>query len=259
MHDSLVRLLFALRLYGPLRSTAERIAALSPAHARRERAMGAFYGRFVRPGDLCFDVGANVGNRTEVFLALGAKVVAVDPQPSCVRALRKRYDGDSRVIVVPRALGEREGKAEFLLSDASTISSLSRDWIEAVRRSGRFRAYRWNRTVNVTVTTLDCLIEEHGVPAFVKIDVEGYELPVLRGLSRPVGALSFEFVPEFIDAAVAAARHLDRIGMTRFNYSSGESMSLALSEWVGAEEIAGLLESFADPGVWGDVYARGDR
>lgn len=217
--------------------------------------MQAFYGRFVRPGDLCFDVGANAGNRTEVFLALGTRVVAVDPQPSCVKALRRRYSGDSRVTVIPNALGEREGEAELLLSDASTISSLSREWIEAVRRSGRFRAFRWDKTVTVTVTTLDRLIEEHGFPAFVKIDVEGYELPVLRGLSRPVGALSFEFVPEYREAALASVRHIESIGMTLFNYSAGESMSLALSEWVGAEEIAGLLESFTDPGAWGDIYA----
>lgn len=250
-----MRLLSALRLYGPLRSAAERLAVFSPARTRMERAMRAFYGRFVRPGDLCFDVGANAGNRTEIFLALGARVVAVDPQPSCVKALRRRYGGDQRVAVAPVALGESEGEAELILSDASTISSLSRDWIEAVRKSGRFSAYRWNRTAIVTVTTLDRLIGEHGVPAFVKIDVEGYELQVLRGLSQPVGALSFEFVPEFIGAAIAAIRHLDSIGMTRFNCSAGESMSFTLPEWVGAEEIAGLLESLTDPEAWGDVYA----
>lgn len=218
--------------------------------------MKDFYNLFVRGGDLVFDVGANEGNRTTVFRALGARVIAVDPQPSCIRILTKRFGGDPNVFIAATALGERAGEAELLISDASTISSLSRDWIDSVRKSGRFRAYRWDRAVTVPVATLDALIGEHGVPAFVKIDVEGFELPVLRGLSRPVGALSFEFVPEYNIAAVEAIRHLDAIGMTRFNYSAGESMSLALSEWVGAEEIAGLLESFTDPDEWGDVYAR---
>ena len=252
----IIRILSTLGLLAPIRSIAESLLALTPAHAKQEREMLRFYEQFVKSGKIVFDIGANVGNRTAVFRNLDAVVVAVDPQPSCVTRLRKRFGADPKVTVVPTALGEREGEAELLVSDASTISSLSPEWVDAVRKSGRFGAYRWNRTVVVPLTTLDKLIGKYGVPAFVKIDVEGFELPVLKGLSQPVGAVSFEFVPEYIEAAMQCVRHLDSIGMTRFNYSVGESMSLVLSEWVTAEEISEILTSFPDPETWGDVYGK---
>ena len=252
----IIRSLSALGLLAPLRSVAESLLSLTPARAKQERDMHRFYARFVKAGEVVFDIGANVGNRTAVFRTLGASVIAVDPQPSCVARLRKRFGSDPKVTVVPTALGEQEGEAELLVSNASTISSLSPEWVNAVRKSGRFSAYRWNRSVTVPLTTLDRIIERYGVPVFVKIDVEGFELPVLKGLSQPVGGVSFEFVPEFIDAAVQCVWHLDSIGMPRFNYSVGESMGLALSEWVTAEEISEILISFPDSTTWGDVYGR---
>ncbi|MHB9028912.1 MAG: FkbM family methyltransferase [Candidatus Latescibacterota bacterium] len=254
MDFGLIRILSALHLLGPAKALGEAILSRTPAYKRREQEMLRFYSRFIREGDLCFDVGANAGSRTALFLALGARVVAVDPQPSCLRTLRKRFSGNPMVSIVPKALGAEEGEAELLVSDVSTISTLSREWVESSRQGGRFHAYRWNGKVTVPVTTLDRLVEEYGVPAFCKIDVEGYEAQVLAGLSRPVSAASFEFVPEFLENALVSISHLVKAGVTRFNYSLGESMSLALSQWVSEAEIADILRSITDRDAWGDVY-----
>ena len=51
-----------------------------------------FYKKFINPNDLVFDVGANVGNRVGAFLKCHAKVVAVEPQPYCVKILREKFD-----------------------------------------------------------------------------------------------------------------------------------------------------------------------
>jgi len=254
MYFGLIRILSALHLLGPAKTLGEAILSRTPAYQRREQGMLRFYSRFIREGDLCFDVGANAGSRTALFLRLGARVVAADPQPSCLRTLRKRFEGNPRVIIVPKALGEKEGEAQLLVSDVSTISTLSREWVDTAERGGRFRAYRWDKKVTVPVTTLDRLIEEYGVPAFCKIDVEGYESRVLAGLSRPIQTISFEFVPEFLDNTLSSIGHLMKVGTSRFNYSMGESMSLALAEWVGEEEIDGILRSITDRDAWGDVY-----
>jgi FkbM family methyltransferase len=263
-----VRTLKRLRLYGIATIVVGRLLARwrsiqpwgEPARQRRERnlhtrIMSSFYSSFVKKGDLCFDVGANVGQRTEVFRRLGATVVAVEPQDVCVKQLMKKYKKRSRVKIVPKALGDKEGETEMFLSNAHTISSLSKGWIDSVKASGRFAEYTWNKEVIVPVTTLDKLIEEHGQPAFCKIDVEGFEFEVLKGLSQPMKVVSIEFTPEFIDSTVNSINRLSSLGMIWFNYSVGESMVLSLGKWVKADEMCDILGTLPVKTIFGDVYA----
>jgi FkbM family methyltransferase len=229
---------------------------LHAARARRRRARAlTFYRRFVPNGGLAFDVGANLGDRTDLLLALGAGVVAVEPQAALADALRRRF-GD-RIELVEAALGPEPGEAELLLASYHTLASLSPDWVDAVRASGRFAEFTWDEKVVVPMTTLDDLIARFGVPDFCKIDVEGFELEVLRGLSRPVPTLSFEFTFEQLESRLEAVRHLGGLGMTRFNFSMGESLELALGEWLDASGIEAYLRSLtASVDVFGDVYAQ---
>jgi FkbM family methyltransferase len=229
-----------------------RSAVRARLHRRRAR---RFYRRFVPPGGLCFDVGANEGDRSALFLALGARVVAVEPQPSCIDALRRRFGAS--IELVEAALGPELGDAQLLVASYHTLSSLSPEWVEAVRASGRFAEFEWGDRVVVPVTTLDELIARFGVPDFCKIDVEGFELEVVRGLTRPIPALSFEFTFERIESRLEAVAHLDRLGMSRFNFSNGESFALALETWLDRDAIQAFLQSLPRRvDVFGDVYAR---
>jgi FkbM family methyltransferase len=230
-------------------------SALATAGARRRR-VGAlrFYRRFLPPGGLCFDVGANVGERTDLFVALGARVVAIEPQAACADILRRRFG--ERIELVEAALGPEPGEAELLVASYHTLSSLSLEWVEAVQESGRFIDFAWDKRVVVPMTTLEELIGRFGVPDFCKIDVEGFEFEVLRGLSRPVPALSFEFTFERMTSRLAAVEHLAGLGMTRFNASYGESFELALDDWVDGGDIVSFLESTPKSiDAFGDVYA----
>ncbi len=226
-----------------------RIAARR-RHVRARR----FYRQFVPRGGLCFDVGANMGDRSEFFLSLGARVVAVEPQEHCQRALRHRFG--RRLELVEAALGPAEGEAELLVASYHTLSSLSREWTDAVRASGRFADFEWDRRERVRITTLDALVHEHGTPDFCKIDVEGYELEVLRGLSRPLPALAFEFTVERLDSRLDAVDHLAALGMNRFNFSFGESLLLAMERWTDVYGIRRFLASDEHtPASFGDIYA----
>jgi FkbM family methyltransferase len=221
--------------------------------------MAGFYSQFVPAGSVCFDVGANIGNRVKVFLKLGAKVVAVEPQRQCQRILRTLFQGDPNFTLVPQAMGAAEGQAEIAIADVSTVSSMNVEWIEKVRSTGRFGDVQWSRKVTVPVTTLDKLIDAHGLPAFIKIDVEGYEYQVIQGLSRPVKALSLEFTPEFLDSTFKCIDHLSNLGAVRINYSLGESMGFASDDWLTAAEAKRDLETFRNrTDVFGDVYFRFD-
>jgi FkbM family methyltransferase len=221
-----------------------------------------FYSPFVKKDDLCFDIGANFGLRTEIFLRLGARVVAVEPQDACMQELQKKYGSNKRVTLIKKAIGDKQGEEELMISDSHTLSSMSREWIDSIKSSDMFfvstQAFSWQKSAKVQVTTLNHLIKEYGKPVFCKIDVEGYEYKVLKSLSEPLKVVSFEFTPTkvFILSAINTVEHLASIGEVKFNYSFGESISLVLNEWVGPDEISIILSNLPKKTpISGDIYA----
>ncbi len=240
------------RAFGLARSLAMYHAI--PFRARR---LDRLYAPFVAAGDLCFDVGAHAGNRVRSWRRLGARVIAVEPQPDFVRLLRLLHRRDPDVVVEATALGREPGGATLLVSEATpTVSTLSRSWVEQVRAGAGFERVRWAREVEVPVTTLDRLIDRHGLPDFVKVDVEGYEAEVLAGLSSPVRALSFEYLASAKDVALACVERLAALGGYRYRWSVGESHRLVEGPWLDSREIVEVLSSLAPEAGSGDVYAR---
>jgi FkbM family methyltransferase len=198
----------------------------------KHRRMVRFYGEFLGSGDVGFDVGAHVGNRVRAWRALGARVVAVEPQPDFVRLLRLFFGRDRDVTIVPKALGAEAGTARLGISTATpTVSSLSPDWMTTVATDRSFAGVRWDRTVEV-------------------------EADVLQGLGRPLRALSFEYLPMAHEAALAVLDLVEELGDYRYNYSPIETMRWASDRWLDAAELVALLERYRPLGRSGDVYAR---
>jgi len=224
---------------------------------KRLQKMLDFYSGFIKKGDICFDVGANLGNRTEAFLKLGAKVVAVEPQEDCIETLKDKFGNNENVFIVPKALDKAVGEKEIFIGQASTLSTMSQDWIANTKKSGRFKDHNWDSKSTVETTTFDILIKEYGKPAFCKIDVEGFEYNVLQGLSKPVNMISFEFAPESLDSVLNCIKYLSSLGMYKFNYSHGESMAWALQDWKEAGQISEILIKLPKHiSVYGDIYAK---
>lgn len=221
------------------------------------RRMRRFYAQFMRPGDLCFDIGAHVGNRILIWSWLGAKVVAVEPQPSCLTLLRRWYGRSPRVTLVGQAVGAAPGRQTLRISSAHpTVTTLSESWIEAVQTSTGFAGVQWEETANVEVTTLDALIARFGAPAFCKIDIEGYEGAALAGLTQPLRALSFEFIPAAKDDALACLARLQQLGEYEFNWSLGEQHRWQSARWRDHADMAEYLAGLRVDDPSGDIYAR---
>lgn len=225
----------------------------------RRAQLRRFYRRFVPAGGLAFDVGAHTGNRLQAFLDLGARVVAVEPQPELAARLARRHGTDARVHLVEGALGRAPGRATLLGSPRTpTVATLSGDFVARAGAAPSFEGVRWQAGPEVVVTTLDTLIAAHGRPDFVKIDVEGFELEVLLGLSQPLPALSFEFLPVVRDVAVACIDRLEQLagpGRYRYAASLGERLRLLRPEGEPADAMRAWLQALPAHAPSGDVHA----
>jgi FkbM family methyltransferase len=223
---------------------------------QRRGALDRHYARFVTTDDLVFDIGSHVGDRVAAFRRLRARVIAVEPQPALATTLRLLYGRDKAVTLEETAVGGAPGVIALKLNlDNPTVSTASDAFIAAAHDAPGWEGQQWTRTIEVPVTTLDALMARHGVPRFIKIDVEGYEAEVLGGLSTPVAALSFEFTTIQRDMACACIARCAAIGYTTFAASLGESLAFEHGSKLDADEIAAWLVGLPDRANSGDIYA----
>lgn len=223
----------------------------------RRAAMTALYAQFVRAGDLVFDIGAHVGDRVAAFRKLGARVIAVEPQPALVKTLKLLYGRDPAVVVEAAGVARTAGEIDLHLNlDNPTVSSASPALLEAAATAPGWSDQRWSGRLRIPAVTLDDLIARHGAPSFIKIDVEGYEAEALAGLTQAPPALSFEFTTIQRDVARACVARCEELGLRVFNAALGETQRFVHDEWLDAAQIVRWLDALPHEANSGDIYAR---
>lgn len=226
------------------------------ASGAHHRGLVSLYAGFVGPGDLAIDVGAHVGDRVRAFRALGARVVALEPNPLLARVLRLLHGRDKGVTIVEAAAGAIEGRAVLRLNRANpSVSTLSADFVAQADGAAGWEGQRWDGEADVLVTTLAAIERAHGRAAFVKIDAEGFEPDILAGLGSPPPALSFEITTAARETGrLALARAVER-GYRQFRFSEGESHRFGTG-WLDGGAMDAHLAALPVEANSGDVYAR---
>ncbi len=242
-----------LGLYHPIRSVYGMTLGRD---AKRQRLRTReFFSRLLSPADLVFDVGANLGNYAGIFASLGARVVALEPNPDCVSHIRRSYPTSS-IEVIATAVGASSGVATLRLAERSDMSSLSEDWIQTIRKAQKAQDSLWSRQITVPVIALDVLIAKYGIPKFIKIDVEGFEESVMAGLSCQPSLLSFEFNTNYRESALRCLGSGAIASDSRFNFVIGEPERFELDQWCDAGVLASAISKL-DPAVgYGDIFVK---
>jgi FkbM family methyltransferase len=253
LEKSAREVLFGSRLFPAARDVYQSVFDRDKLATRKR--MLEFYAGFISRGDLVFDVGANIGVYSDAFQTLGARVVAIEPNPVCCERLEliaKRSD----LIIENCAVGSEQGAATMNVCSDPTLSTLSSEWYESARTSPTHSGEEWLGTIEVRVATLNSLAEKHGVPSFIKIDVEGFEDRVLAGMSFAPKALSFEFHFALLNIARACLSNPVLRNGYSFNYIDGMDPEFRLPTWVDASAIERILAEVQSRTEYGDVFCR---
>jgi FkbM family methyltransferase len=200
----------------------------------------------IKPGDIIFDIGANVGHKTQLFLKLGCHVIAVEPDETNQNLLHQSFHifrlKKKPVTIVGKAVSDRVGTQSLWVEEAgSALNTLSTKWVKSLQaEQQRFNHHvRFRQQRTVETTTIDELIQTYGHPYYIKIDVEGHEASVINGMNVPVPIVSFEVnLPEFRTEGLACIGRLERISPGgRFNLFQDCAQGLALAEWLPHAEF----------------------
>lgn len=207
-----------------------------------------FYKKFLKShpakNNMIFDVGANMGHKSIIFSRLAKKVVAFEPSEKLFDFLQKRF-GNSNVILFNYALGNTVSDLDFyVVENNEAYNSLNKKHIETTTTLRGIATINTIKHKKIKVEIVENFIKKLGIPKYIKIDVEGYEHEVIKGLKTPVPLLSFEVnLPEFCNESIQSINYLDKISCQNYMYNFATGNFFLNENFIGKDEAISFLES----------------
>lgn len=210
-----------------------------------------FYSKLIPSDVLCFDIGANIGVKSEILLSLGGKVIAFEPQSSCQSSLSKLKKNNPSFEFHSIAIGDENKQIELNLANHIEVATLSEEFISFYSNSKIY----WNNKETVTMQTLNWAIENYGVPFYCKIDTEGYELNILSSLHYSIPIIEFEFTEGFYENSMKIIDLLTT-EKTTFNFVLNEHLQFMLQDWVNSHELKNALATLPRKNLHGNIFVK---
>lgn len=175
--------------------------------------------------ELIFDIGFNVGEFTQTCFNKfpNCSVVAVEANPELASNVSNHFYTKYNFTLLNNLVSDKEGELiDFYISKYTTgVSTASTTFMENSRftkgsKNVEANSIKWEAPIKIESISLDSMIERFGIPDLLKIDVEGYELNVLKGLTQKVNDICFEWHEEESEQLYKILDHLESLGYEQF-------------------------------------------
>lgn len=230
-----------------------------PAQFKKYQEEFSFYKEFLQShpykNELIFDVGANMGRKSFIFLKLAKKVIAFEPSERLFLFLKKRFKQEN-ILLFNCALGSSVSTLDFFIIEGNeAYNSLNRKHIESTAKQRGVVTKNNVKPIKVKVDILENFIQEYGIPKYIKIDVEGHECDVIKGLITPVPLLSFEAnLPEFRLETINAIRYLQTLSNNKYSFNFATDFSWISKDFLCANEAVKFLTNTSLPYL--EIYVK---
>lgn len=231
----------------------------NPTQFKRFMEEFTFYKNFLHShpykNELIFDVGANMGRKSFIFLKLTKKVIAFEPSVNLYQFLKKRFQKEN-ILIFNCALGSRISTLDlFIVEDNEAYNSLNKKHIESIVTKRGIANKNNVKSTKVQVELLENFVQKFGLPKYIKIDVEGHEYEVIKGLKTPVPLLSFEVnLPEFRQEAIDTITYLQTLSNNKYSYNFTAGFSWISEEFLSATKAVNFLTETSQPYL--EIYVR---
>jgi FkbM family methyltransferase len=166
-----------------------------------------------------FDIGSNIGNWSLANIHKCNKIISIEASPITFKRLVNNCKNDNIILLNYAVCNNNCNDIIFYQADSDTLSTINKEWLTS--ESSRFHNYPYKEITCKTIT-IDKLIEEYGIPDFIKIDVEGGEYECICSLTQKVKLLCFEWASETNMITFKCIDYLFKLGYTQYYIQMGD-------------------------------------